>query len=204
MAQLPRPPKFQPQAGPPETLADWLVFWRWLLHMYAAAQDGEDALVLASLAADSTNLLSITEELRRLISAGDSGSTAGSRLDDLESLIAAGDALPAVGARLDDLEKLIWTMIEATTPPLVVVQIASTAVADTLIADPGALVALGQEVEYQITQNAVDGWIITWVAAFKGAGPLTVGRVALRMNVVRFRRLSFGLVLLFSVGDIAP
>lgn len=56
------------------------------------------------------------------------------------------------------------------------------------IADPGATVSIGQEVEYQFTQDATGGWAVTWDAVFKGSP--SVGTGASRMSIVRFRKES--------------
>ena len=88
-------------------------------------------------------------------------------------------------------------------PILGVIQKAQTITANTTIADPTTSVPVGMEVEWQLTQNVVGGWVVTWASVFRGVSALTVGRTASRMNIIRFRKLTATqLVRIFSVGDV--
>ncbi len=142
------------------------------------------------------------EELRRIAAtAGDTRRPA----PDVLPLLAYGGTPPDRAAEIEELRTLLAAMADPRPIPVTLVQIPQTITANTTIADPGGLVEIGVEAEYQLTYDGVGGWVVTWDAAFKGVGALTVGRTANRLNVVRFRRISSTqLLLLFSVADVAP
>lgn len=130
----------------------------------------------------------IVDALDRLIALIPVASSVEGQIRDIQTELALMPVYPAAGVSGSGSE---------------VYQITQVITTDVSIADPGGLVDVGQEVEYQLTQDSTGGWVVSWDTEFKGVSPLTVGRVANFWNVVRFRKLASGMYArLFATGDV--